>query len=67
MKLQGKLDVVHIPFKGNAPALTEVIAGRVTFMFYPMIGIADQVAQKRLKVLGVSPARCTMSLTVVLA
>jgi tripartite-type tricarboxylate transporter receptor subunit TctC len=46
--------MTHVPFKGNAPALTEVIAGRVTFMFYPMIGIADQVAQKRLKVLAVS-------------
>lgn len=48
--------MTHVPFKGNAPALTEVIAGRVTFMFYPMIGIADHVAQKRLKVLGVSTA-----------
>ncbi len=46
--------MTHVPFKGNAPALTEVIAGRVTFMFYPMIGIAEQVAQKRLKVIGVS-------------
>ncbi|MSQ64710.1 MAG: tripartite tricarboxylate transporter substrate binding protein [Betaproteobacteria bacterium] len=46
--------MTHVPFKGNAPALTEVIAGRVTFMFYPMIGIADQVTQKRLKVLAVS-------------
>jgi tripartite-type tricarboxylate transporter receptor subunit TctC len=46
--------MTHVPFKGNAPALTEVIAGRVTFMFYPMVGIAEQVAQKRLKVLGVS-------------
>jgi len=48
--------MTHVPFRGNAPALTEVMAGRVTFMFYPMIGIADQVAQKRLKVLGVSTA-----------
>lgn len=46
--------MTHVPFKGNAPALTEVIAGRVSFMFYPMVGIAEQVAQKRLKVLGVS-------------
>ncbi|MEK6244073.1 MAG: tripartite tricarboxylate transporter substrate binding protein [Pseudomonadota bacterium] len=49
-----KTKMTHVPFKGNAPALTEVIAGRVSFMFYPMIGIADQVAQKRLKVLAVS-------------
>ena len=46
--------MIHVPFKGNAPALTEVMAGRISFMFYPMIGIADHVAQKRLKVLAVS-------------
>lgn len=46
--------MTHVPFRGNAPALTEVLAGRVSFMFYPMIGIADQVAQKRLKALAVS-------------
>ena len=46
--------MTHVPFRGNAPALTEVMAGRVSFMFYPMIGIADQVAQKRLKALAVS-------------
>jgi tripartite-type tricarboxylate transporter receptor subunit TctC len=49
-----KTKMTHVPFKGNAPALTEVMAGRISFMFYPMIGIADQVAQKRLKVIGVS-------------
>ena len=36
--------MIHVPFKGNAPALTEVMAGRISFMFYPMIGIADHVA-----------------------
>jgi tripartite-type tricarboxylate transporter receptor subunit TctC len=46
--------MIHVPFKGNAPALTEVIAGRISYMFYPMVGIAEQVAQKRLKVLAVS-------------
>ena len=31
---------------------------RITFMFYPMIGVADQVAQKKLKVLAIaSPKR----------
>ena len=49
--------MLHVPFKGNAPALTEVMAGRVSFMFYPMVGIAEHVSQKRLKVLAVSTAR----------
>ena len=46
--------MTHVPFRGNAPALAEVMAGRVSFMFYPMVGIADQVAQKRLKALAVT-------------
>src|SRR5688572_25978827 len=49
-----KTQMTHVPFRGNAPALTEVMAGRVSFMFYPMIGIADHVSQKRLKVLASS-------------
>jgi len=48
--------MINVPFKGNAPALAEVMAGRVTFMFYPAVGIADQVAAKRLKVLAVGTA-----------
>jgi tripartite-type tricarboxylate transporter receptor subunit TctC len=46
--------MTHVPFRGNAPALTEVMAGRVSYMFYPMIGIAEQVQQKRLKALAVT-------------
>ncbi len=46
-----------IPFRGNGPALTDVMAGQVTYMFYPIIGIADQVASKRLKVLAVGTAK----------
>lgn len=54
LETRSGMQMTHVPFKGNAPALTEVIAGRVSFMFYPMIGIADLVAQKRLRPLGVS-------------
>ncbi len=50
--------MINVPFKGNAPALAEVMAGRVTFMFYPIIGIADLVGTKKLKVIAVgTPAR----------
>ncbi len=45
--------MINVPFKGNGPALAEVMSGRVTFMFYPIVGIADQVAAKKLKVLAV--------------
>jgi tripartite-type tricarboxylate transporter receptor subunit TctC len=45
--------MINVPFKGNGPALAEVMAGRVSFMFYPIVGIADQVAAKKIKVLAV--------------
>lgn len=46
--------MTHVPFKGNGPALTEVMAGRVSFMFYPMIGVANHVADKKLRILAVT-------------
>ena len=49
--------MINVPFKGNGPALAEVMAGRVTFMFYPIVGIADQVSARRLKVLAVGTPR----------
>ena len=46
--------MINVPFKGNGPALTEVMSGRVTFMFYPIVGIAEYAEQRRLKVLAVA-------------
>lgn len=52
------LKALDIPYRGNAPALAEVMAGRVDFMFYPMVGLAPMVAAKRVRVLAVtSPDR----------
>jgi len=51
--VQEGLKMTHVPFKGNGPALQEMIAGRISFMFYPSIGIANYVANKQLRVLGV--------------
>ena len=52
-----KAKMLHVPYKGNGPALLEVMAGRVDFMFYPVIGIAENVASKRIQVLAVGTAR----------
>lgn len=49
----GKVKMTHVSFRGNAPALTDVMAGQVTFMFYPIIGISEFVTGKKLKVLAV--------------
>src|SRR5262245_40163346 len=49
----GGVKMPHVSFRGNAPALVDVMAGQVTFMFYPMIGISDYVAGGKLKALAV--------------
>jgi len=48
--------MINVPFKGNGPALAEVMAGRVTFMFYPIIGIAGHIAGGKLKAIAVGTA-----------
>jgi tripartite-type tricarboxylate transporter receptor subunit TctC len=45
--------MLHIPYKGNGPALQDMIGGRLAFMFYPSIGIANYVASGALRVLAV--------------
>ncbi len=52
-----KAKMLHVPYKGNGPALLEVMSGRVDFMFYPVIGIADNVAAKRIGLLAVGTAQ----------
>ena len=49
-------EMTHVPFKGNGPALTEVMAGRLDFMFYPTIGVADLEANKRVRALAITTA-----------
>lgn len=57
VETQSGTKMTHVPFRGNAPALTEVMAGRVNFMFYPMVGIVNWVKERKLKVLAVSTER----------
>ncbi len=55
------LDAVHVPYKGSAEALTDVMAARVDYYFSP-IGLALQhIKAGKLSALGVvsfTPLRC---------
>lgn len=57
LEQRSKTQMNHIPFKGNAPALTEVMSGRVDFMFYPMVGIADFVTGGKVRILATTTAK----------
>jgi tripartite-type tricarboxylate transporter receptor subunit TctC len=49
-----KLDALHVPYKGAAPALTDVIGGQVSYMFDSMPSSINLVKSGRLRSLGVS-------------
>jgi len=48
------LQAVHVPYKGSSPALTDVMAGRVSYCIETAAGTMPFVRDGRLKALGVS-------------
>ena len=48
------IDMVHVPYKGGAPATADLVAGRLQAMFLSVSLSAPQVRQSRLKALGVA-------------
>ncbi|MEA3154828.1 MAG: hypothetical protein QOK44_2417 [Betaproteobacteria bacterium] len=55
--IEAGVDVVHIPYKGAAPALTDLIAGQVQLSFQTLPSVGGNVKSKRLKPLAVTSAR----------
>ena len=49
--------MTHIPFKGAAPAIAEVMSGRVSYTFYTMSGLKEYVAAKRIKPLAITATK----------
>jgi tripartite-type tricarboxylate transporter receptor subunit TctC len=48
------IDLLHVPYKSSPPALTDVIAGRVSMMFIDVLTGLPHVKGKALKVLAVT-------------
>jgi tripartite-type tricarboxylate transporter receptor subunit TctC len=55
------IDIVHIPYKGSAPALTGLLAGEVSLMFVNLFSSIPHLQAGRLRVLAVaSPTRTAL-------
>jgi tripartite-type tricarboxylate transporter receptor subunit TctC len=57
LKDAAKIDVVHVPYKGNGPAEVAVLAGEVQVLFGSMPALLQQVKAGKLRPLAVGTAK----------
>ena len=55
-KMMAGIDMVHVPYRGAAPALTDLLAGQVQVMFDNMTSSVEHVRAGRLRGLAVTTA-----------
>ena len=53
-KLMGKVDIVHIPFKGGAPALTALLSGEVDMSYENSLVVTPHVKAGKVRALAVT-------------
>ena len=56
-KTEAKIDIVHVPYKGAAPALQDVIAGHVQMMFATASSVVPHIHSGKVRPLAVTTLR----------
>jgi tripartite-type tricarboxylate transporter receptor subunit TctC len=56
-KVMAKIDMVHVPYKGNAPAFTDVIGGQVSLIFPTMPSAMPFIKSGKLRPIAVTSAK----------
>jgi len=56
-KLMAKLDILHVPYKGNAPATTDLIGGHVDMMFSGVPLLLPHIQSGRLRAIAIGSAK----------
>jgi len=58
-KTQAQVDIVHVPYKGAAPALQDVIGGREQMMFATAASVVGQIKGGQVRALAVTTLKRT--------
>jgi tripartite-type tricarboxylate transporter receptor subunit TctC len=51
---EAKIEITHVPYKGSAPALTDLLGGNIDMFFCNMLSAMPHVASGRLRALAVT-------------
>ncbi len=57
MKTQAGLEMIHVPYKGSAPAITDVLGGHLPMMFDSTIAIMPHITSGKVKAIAVTGAQ----------
>ncbi len=56
-KSLAKLDITHVPYKGSAPAIADLLGGHVTMMFDSTVAVTPHIKAGKLRAIAVSGAQ----------
>jgi tripartite-type tricarboxylate transporter receptor subunit TctC len=62
LKAEGKLDLVHVPYKGAAPAVTDLVGGQVQMGIFDVPVLLGHIRSGKLKALAITSATRAPSL-----
>jgi tripartite-type tricarboxylate transporter receptor subunit TctC len=62
-KIETGVDLVHVPYRGAGPALSDLLAGQVQVYFAPMSAAVEYIRAGKLRALGVTGATRSEALT----
>jgi len=65
LKARAGIDITHIPYKGSAPAIQDVMAGQVDMMFDTTVVAGPHIESGKLRALAVSSAKRVPSMPTV--
>jgi tripartite-type tricarboxylate transporter receptor subunit TctC len=50
------IEMLHVPYRGTGPAVTDLLGGRIDLMFSPALVVTPHIAASTLRVIGVTGA-----------